>query len=126
MSELNWWKTWCAVSLLSAATAMGSAAQTFTTLVNFDGTDGAGPDYAPPVQGAGGNLYGTTQESGAYGFGSVYEVTPEGMVTTLHNFDSTDGAYPNAGLVLGADGNFYGTTVGFDGASTIFKITAAR
>ncbi|MGC1295272.1 MAG: choice-of-anchor tandem repeat GloVer-containing protein [Alloacidobacterium sp.] len=45
-------------------------------------------------------------------------MTPSGMLTTLHSFDYTDGANPEAGLIVATDGNFYGTTVG-----TIFKIT---
>ena len=41
----SWWKTACAALLLSAAaaTAIAASAQTFTTLVNFDGTDGSDP-----------------------------------------------------------------------------------
>ena len=44
------------------------------------------------------------------GYGTLFEITPEGELTTLHNFDMTDGAGPAGGLVQATDGNFYGTT----------------
>ncbi len=54
---------------------------------------------------------------------------PRGKLTTLHSFDLSDGAYPEAALVLGTDRNFYGTTssggTGGDGG-TIFQITPRR
>jgi uncharacterized repeat protein (TIGR03803 family) len=103
-------------------------ALTLTAMHSFIGTDGEAPE-ASPVQGADGNLFGTTFDGGTNGDGTVFTITPGGALTTLYNFCSLskciDGEYPN-GLVLGVDGNFYGTTV-FGGASgsfgTIFKIT---
>ena len=63
------------------------------------------------VQGSDGNLYGTTAEGGANGYGTVFKLTTAGKLTTLHNFASyPDGAYPEAALIQGTDGNFYGTT----------------
>jgi len=109
-----------ALMLLGVVAAGG---QTFRTIGTFSGANGANPDYAPLVQGTDGNYYGTTQKGGTYGFGTVFYVTPSGTLHTLHSFDSTDGAYPNAGLLLGTDENFYGTTVGVNGDSTVFKIT---
>jgi uncharacterized repeat protein (TIGR03803 family) len=131
MSKLTWWKTGCALSLLCAATAIGAPGQTFTTLVTFDGTNGAQP-VGSLVQGADGNLYGTTTNGGAYSVcsygsacGTVFKVTPEGGLTTLYSFDATDGSQPVAGLVLGTDGNLYGTTQwgGLFGWGTVFNIT---
>ncbi len=98
---------------------------TLTTLYSFSGlTDGQQP-FAGLVQAADGNLYGTTSHAGAYGFGTIFKITPGGALTTLQSFDGTDGAYPYAGLIQATDGNLYGTT--FDGGAygfgTIFKIT---
>src|SRR4029077_8164997 len=64
--------------------------------------DGANPRYVTPVLDANGNLYGTTNFGGTYGFGTVFELTPSGTEKILHNFDvnGTDGAYPEAGVFL--------------------------
>ena len=104
--------------------------QTFTTLVNFGyEANGAGPYYWSllyvSLQGTDGNLYGTTYGGGAHGIGSVFKMTPAGKLTTLHSFDSTDGFYPYAGLVLATNGDFYGTTAngGAHSYGTVFRIT---
>ena len=122
-------------------TAVGATAQRFRGLHRFDGDDGASPS-ATLVQGADGNLYGTTSYGGtgssscwsSSGCGTVFRVTPSGILTTLYSFCSrsgcTDGANPLGALVLGTDGNFYGTTVyggirgcaGDLGCGTIFRI----
>jgi uncharacterized repeat protein (TIGR03803 family) len=89
-----------------------------TTLHSFDGTDGAYP-YAGLVQGTDGNFYGTTIEGGAnnscvddqgLNCGTIFKITPDGMLTTLHSFGGADGINPFAALVQATDGNFYGTT----------------
>jgi uncharacterized repeat protein (TIGR03803 family) len=99
---------------------------TVTTLHSFDKTDGAYP-YAGLVQGTDGKFYGTTYQGGANGLdGTVFKITPSGTLTTLHNFNGTDGALPEGALVQGTNGNFYGTTEegGANGAyGTVFKIT---
>jgi uncharacterized repeat protein (TIGR03803 family) len=136
MSELNWMMKACGVFLLWAAAAVAVSAQTFTTLVNFDGTNGASPAFVSLVQGLDGNFYGTTLDGGANGSGTVFKVTPTGILTTLYSFCSqkgcTDGSSPLGGLALGADGSFYGTTyiggttvnrICRDGCGTVFKIT---
>ena len=133
VDKLNWGSRACALLVLCVITAIAAPAQ-FKTLHSFDGTDGSTP-YGALVQGIDGNLYGTTEAGGANGAGTVFKMTTGGTVTTIYNFCSlascTDGANPNAGLVLDTDGNFYGTTFGDDnptcggsGCGTVFKITS--
>jgi uncharacterized repeat protein (TIGR03803 family) len=101
-----------------------------TTIYNFcsqqNCADGANP-MAGLVEGKDGNLYGTTAYGGVGGgAGTVFRVTPKGVLTVLSGFgDSGDGYYPQAGLLLARNGNFYGTTVygGPYGGGTVFKIT---
>jgi uncharacterized repeat protein (TIGR03803 family) len=127
VNELSWGKRICFVILLCAATAVASSAQTFTTLVSFNGTDGANPYYMSLVQGTDGNFYGTTSMGGANNYGTVFKVTSAGALTTLHSFNKTDGAYPYAGLVQATNGNFYGTTNqgGANNSGTVFEVTSA-
>lgn len=93
-------------------------------------SDGQDPD-ASLIQGSDGNFYGTTANGGSAGLGTVFDITPSGQETILHSFLGPnvggDGWTPEAALVEGPDGNFYGTTAngGVDGAGIIFKITSA-
>jgi uncharacterized repeat protein (TIGR03803 family) len=100
----------------------------FKTLVNFTGQNGSTPLGVALVQGTDGNFYGTTEDGGAHGLGTVFKVTPGGTLTVLHSFSNTpDGAYPKGGVVLGNSGKFfYGTTSqgGSNGLGTFFKITS--
>jgi uncharacterized repeat protein (TIGR03803 family) len=63
-----------------------------------------------------GNLYGTTSGGGDFGYGTVFELSPESngqwTETVLQSFKQGDpnGAEPNGGLMLDAAGNLYGTT----------------
>ena len=92
--------------------------------------DGEYPN-AGVIQGSDGSLYGTTYYGGANGWGTVFKVTAEGTLSVLHSFAGTpsEGGYPSAGLIQGANGNFYGTTLHggantcFEGCGTVFKIT---
>jgi len=155
-------------------------------LYNFNGSDGDGdvPD-SMSFRDAGGNLFGTTFQGGAYGYGTifkldtqnnetiiynfcqktpctkgtfpggvtpnksgtlygityaggnfscnitgcgtVFKIGPKGLLTLLHAFGGADGDYPNAGLVLDAPGNVYGTTMygGAYGHGAVFKVTSA-
>jgi uncharacterized repeat protein (TIGR03803 family) len=107
-----------------------------TTLYNFCSKSGcADGQYpvGPIVQAADGNLYGTTHAGGNYaacspdGCGTVFKMTLSGKLTTLHTFDSTDGAYPYGGVIVGPNKLFYGTTpVGGSGSDgTIFTIDSS-
>jgi uncharacterized repeat protein (TIGR03803 family) len=116
-------------TLLTAETLAASRAQAFKALIIFDGTNGATPVDTPLVQGTDGNLYGTTLGGGANASGTIFKITPAGKLTTLYSFCSqancADGSLPYGGLVLGRDGNFYGTTFmgGNDSAfGTVFRI----
>jgi uncharacterized repeat protein (TIGR03803 family) len=116
------------VFALCATMVIALPAQTFTTLLSFDGTNGATPK-AGLIQATNGGLYGTTQGHGADDGGTIFKITPSGTLTTLYNFCSesgcTDGRNPWTGLVQGTDGDFYGTTLygGAYGNGTAFKIT---
>ena len=107
-----------------------------TTLVEFNGINGRFP-YAGLVEGSDGNFYGTTFVGGGVsgpgfeiGYGTVFKMTPAGVLTTLVEFSgngvSNKGALPEAGLIQGSDGNFYGTTSrgGANDLGTVFKMTA--
>ncbi len=128
--------TLTALTLVFCGVAMpSSSAQVLSTLVTFNGSNGNHPD-ARLIQATDGNFYGVTQNGGLTnqicttgGCGTVFKMTSGGTLTTLYQFCSagncTDGANPFGGLVQGADGNFYGTTI-YGGANqngTVFKIT---
>jgi uncharacterized repeat protein (TIGR03803 family) len=90
----------------------------------FNGTDGNLP-YAELVQATNGRLYGTTEEGGANGLGTVFEITANGALTTILSFNDVNGATPVAALVEGKNA-LYGTTYygGASGDGTVFQITA--
>jgi len=130
--KLSLSKMACIVSVFCAATAILSPAQTkFTSLLSFNGNNGADPHFVNLVQGTDGNLYGTTYVSTGSG-GTVFKVTVGGALTTLYTFckggePCQDGAQPNAGLALASNGDFYGTTIngGANNDGTVFEITSA-
>lgn len=120
-----------------------SLSGTLTTLYSFcaqlNCTDGLSP-ASNLVQATNGNLYGTTSSAGANGFGTIFDITPTGALTTLYSFcsqpnctDGRNGGNPSQpGLIQGTDGNLYGTTpyggnttsgVNSNGWGTIFEIT---
>jgi len=79
-----------------------------------------------------GSLYGVTPQGdaleGGNGYGTIYQIAPDGQITVLNVFDGSYGYYPTAGLVQGNDGNFYGSPEvgGPDGAFTsFFRISPA-
>ncbi|MCI0745002.1 MAG: hypothetical protein L0Y58_06315 [Verrucomicrobia subdivision 3 bacterium] len=75
-----------------------------------------------------GNFYGTTVGGGTKGDnGTVYRITPAGVVTVLYSFGGDDGSIPAAGLVQGTDGLLYGTTQfgGLGDFGTIYRISTS-
>jgi uncharacterized repeat protein (TIGR03803 family) len=101
-----------------------------TVLYTFEGWkkhDGAEP-FAGLIRDTSGNLYGTTNMGGAYGYGTIFRVTPAGKETVLYSFAGMpDGANPTGSLVMDAQGNLYGTTFvgGTYGDGTVFQVTAS-
>jgi uncharacterized repeat protein (TIGR03803 family) len=92
---------------------------TLTTLYTFCSqggslcTDGADP-LAGLVQATNGDLYGTASygvtNCASSGCGTVFKITPDGALTTIHSFALTDGEYPAAALIQGTDGELFSTT----------------
>jgi uncharacterized repeat protein (TIGR03803 family) len=129
------------LALLLGLIVMGAGvtahAQSYTVLYGFAGPSGGGTgaDGATPeatlARDAAGNLYGTTYSGGTYGQGTVFElVNSSGSYTEniLYDFGSTsvDGTNPEAGLVMDASGNLYGTTNGGGssgiGVGTVYEL----
>jgi uncharacterized repeat protein (TIGR03803 family) len=80
------------------------------------------------MQGSDGNFYGTTSEGGTKNHGTVFKITPSGILTTLYNFCSQANCADSgseAGLVQATDGTFYGTLAfgGGNGSGSIFQMT---
>jgi uncharacterized repeat protein (TIGR03803 family) len=120
-----------ALAAIILGLAVCGQAQTFTTLASFDSDNGSFPQYGSLVQATNGNYYGTTYYGGPKDRGVVFEVTPSGELTDIHNFCSrsecADGKAPWTGPVLGTDGNLYGTTTAGGtnnkDSGTIYRIT---
>jgi uncharacterized repeat protein (TIGR03803 family) len=100
---------------------------TVTTLFDFNSsfTNGFNP-RSGLIRGNDGDYYGTTT-SGGTGFihGTIFKMTTNGILTTVLKFEGTNGSFPRAGLTLGTDGNFYGTTErgGINNSGTVYKLT---
>jgi uncharacterized repeat protein (TIGR03803 family) len=110
------------VMLLPAAPAV--QAQTFTTLHSFTNGDGANPVAGLIL--SGNTLFGTTENGGASGKGTVFAVNTDGTgFTNLHHFTTStnDGANPE-GVLLLLGNTLYGTTTygGSNGFGTVFAL----
>jgi uncharacterized repeat protein (TIGR03803 family) len=112
------------IVLLALVCATALAAQTFTTVVNFDGSNGQGP-YTAVIQGTDDGLYGTTYVGGIFGLGTIFDMSSTGQLSTLFSLDNPEGYYPSSTLVQAANGSFYGTALygGVNNDGTVFEIT---
>jgi len=110
-------------------------AGTLRVLHSFSGgSDGSKP-FGPLVRDAAGNLYGVAKSGGDLscpefpqsGCGTVFKLTPNGVFTVLHRFHGgTNGATPQAGLLLDAARNLFGAAAagGFSENGLVFKISS--
>jgi len=105
----------CGTIFKLAPNAAGS--WTESIVYDFTGTLSAFPGGL--IFDASGNLYGTAQvgpADGGGGTGSVFEFTPNPDGSWTYNLlyafvTSTEGTYPNYGLVFDSAGNLYGSTM---------------
>jgi uncharacterized repeat protein (TIGR03803 family) len=120
--------------LVAALAGSARAAGNERVLFSFSGGTDGGQPLCDLVFDAHGNLYGTTSMGGAFGDGTVFELTPaanglwsEWTGSVLHSFhsDGRDGANPSAGVVFDEAGNLWGTTEngGTDNFGTVFKLS---
>ena len=112
-------------------TPNGSGGWNESVLWSFanNGVDGHGPRSGPIVDSLG-NLYGTTYLGGAYGSGTVYELSPAGsgwIETILHSFGGSPSvpADPGAALMMDGAGNLYGTCTNGGGGGAAFELSSA-
>jgi uncharacterized repeat protein (TIGR03803 family) len=112
---------------------VGAWAQTGTVLYSFTGKpDGANP-HSSLVLDPKGNLFGTTNSGGAYGQGSVYELTPNASggwtESVIYSFNYGAGGYlPSSNVIRDTKGNLYSTVFygGDYGAGAVFELTRNR
>jgi uncharacterized repeat protein (TIGR03803 family) len=122
----EYYNTWGTVFKITTD-GMLTTLYSFGTLIDANGlpADGCCPEAAPTL-GNDGNFYGTTHGYDNFPIdGTVYKLTTNGMVTTLVSFYGSAERGPVAGLTLGNDGNFYGTTYagGDNFFGSVFKVT---
>jgi uncharacterized repeat protein (TIGR03803 family) len=99
---------------------------TFEVLHTFAGSDGTQP-LGGLIQGTDGFLYGTTENGGTFGGGTIFKMDTAGALVPLYSFGGFigDGFFPTTELFQAGDGNFYGTTAqGGTGGNngTIFRM----
>jgi uncharacterized repeat protein (TIGR03803 family) len=111
---------------------------TLKTIYSFCAQAGCPDGFSPSglVQGSDGNLYGSTSEGGANGYGTIFKITPAGTLTTLYSFICSASGCPNgqgalpSWLIQDTNGAFYGTTSAGglnscdgDGCGTVFSLS---
>src|SRR5262249_32723411 len=95
-----------------------STSKIMTNFYSFTADDDNATPQTKLVQGNDDNFYGTTTSGGL--FETMFKITTNGILTTLHSFTYEDSSGPQTTLMQGQDGNFYGTTTndGTDGSGT--------
>jgi uncharacterized repeat protein (TIGR03803 family) len=97
-----------AMMVLALSSLNPVQAQTYTVLYTFTGaSDGGNPGSIIADQS--GRLYGGTWFDGAFDWGALFRLDPDGRFTVVHNFTGGDGLYANSQLTLHG-GAIYGTT----------------
>jgi uncharacterized repeat protein (TIGR03803 family) len=96
-----------------------------TVLHEFSTAEGGTSPIGGVTLGKDGRFYGTTESGGLNDRGTVFQMTPDGVVKTLHDFaGGSDGSLAEAAPILGLDGDFYGVTAGYEDSGTIYRITS--
>jgi uncharacterized repeat protein (TIGR03803 family) len=120
------------LTFLLFAVSSGQAGTQKVLYTFIGGLDGSQPYQAGVIFDPAGNLYGVTQYGGAYGQGTLFQLTPSPggawTETVLHSFTGgSDGMQPQGGLAIDGAGNLYGTTSwGGDPSAlcgTVFKLS---
>lgn len=108
-----------------------------TTIYNFCAQTNCADGFAPYTSGltlaTDGNFYGTTTSGGANGEGTIFKITPTGVLSTIYSFTGGSDGSLQQGLTAGADGTLYGTNPfggnyggslcsGY-GCGTVFRVT---
>ncbi len=115
-------------TLLWGGTVRAETLPSVTTLYSFplSSTVGRNPTTAL-VQASDGNFYGTTEDGGTAGVGTIFRITPAGALTTIYSFTGgADGGIPRSPLLQASDGNLYGMTYSYGGptgSGAVFKST---
>lgn len=133
-------RSWLALVLVLSTGFAGKLVQgqSYQHLYTFNGANGAsGASPNSLIGDLAGNLYGTTSGGGAYGFGTIFRLSPAGQETVLYSFSGgADGGNPEGGLVRDAAGNLYGTAERYGssqcpsdlpvGCGVVFQLSPAR
>jgi len=99
-----------------------------TVEYSFTGPDGNQPFFVDPVFDSAGNIYGSSTQGGAYSFGNVFQLSRtngQWTATSLHDFDVSDGQFPQSSVTLDGQGNVYGTAYagGPNNRGSVYQLT---
>ncbi len=113
-----------AIPAVQCADASSVTWGAINTLASFNGSNGAQP-FAGVITDSSGNLFGTAENGGASGVGTVFEIASgSSVITTLASFNGTNGAQPCCDPVLDSSGDLFGTATwgGPTGRGTVFEV----